>query len=221
MSENSLMIPDGLIFPDDVHEALLSRRDMYRVLVRENPLLRAADLLHQISILVDQYQAVVRDEIWNVGFHQFPQIDFVAGRDIAENGHGCPSGLYDMNMERVREVCLQDPKPLHNYLLKMRLEDKRRAERTTKNKHKKVKIKASIIDRLGYVPKEWKCFHCSGVGTEDLGPDNRAWHADHCYPKVLGGDNRADNMVLSCATCNMKKGARSGREFLIATETHA
>jgi len=43
--------------------------------------------------------------------------------------------------------------------------------------------------------------------------DGRVWHVDHAYPIVHGGDNRRDNKVLSCATCNLSKGPKSAKEF--------
>lgn len=59
----------------------------------------------------------------------------------------------------------------------------------------------------------WKCFYCNMPGTDELGPDNRVWHVDHVYPVAFGGDNKPDNLVLSCATCNLEKKARTASEY--------
>lgn len=66
-------------------------------------------------------------------------------------------------------------------------------------------------DRLGAASK-WTCFYCHESGDEAAGPDERMWHVDHVYPLVRGGDNKDDNHVLACATCNLKKHALSALE---------
>lgn len=71
----------------------------------------------------------------------------------------------------------------------------------------------SIKKRLGCYPKEWKCSYCGGDGDHKRGPDGRVWHVDHVYPRKHGGDNEPDNMTLSCATCNLKKNAKSAAQF--------
>lgn len=67
--------------------------------------------------------------------------------------------------------------------------------------------------RLG-AESNWTCFYCRKQGAPELGPDARPWHLDHPYPIARGGDDKLDNHVLSCATCNLKKHAQSAREFL-------
>lgn len=52
------------------------------------------------------------------------------------------------------------------------------------------------------------CAYCAKVGNEETGPDGKNWHIDHIEPKSLGGSNNPTNLVKSCATCNIKKGAR-------------
>ncbi|MDX1838326.1 hypothetical protein DIZ81_10750 [Legionella taurinensis] len=37
---------------------------------------------------------------------------------------------------------------------------------------------------------------------------NKMWHADHYVPLALGGPNCIENIVISCPTCNFKKGAQ-------------
>lgn len=67
-------------------------------------------------------------------------------------------------------------------------------------------------ERLG---KEtgWTCHYCNRAGNERKGPDNRVWHVDHPYPVALGGDDQADNHVLSCATCNLDKKSRTAAQY--------
>ena len=71
--------------------------------------------------------------------------------------------------------------------------------------------RAELLQRLGR-ESSWRCPYCGLTGTEELGPDGRTWHLDHGYPKALGGDNRADNMILACATCNVRKNAKTAAE---------
>jgi 5-methylcytosine-specific restriction endonuclease McrA len=68
-------------------------------------------------------------------------------------------------------------------------------------------------ERLGK-ETQWTCFYCHRVGDELNGPDERAWHVDHSYPISRGGDNKPDNLVLACATCNLQKHSRSALEYL-------
>ena len=46
------------------------------------------------------------------------------------------------------------------------------------------------------------------------GAENVPLNIDHVVPKAKGGTNRVSNLVLSCRTCNQKKGAKSIEEFL-------
>ena len=63
-------------------------------------------------------------------------------------------------------------------------------------------------DRLGEA-SGWICFYCGARGDSNLGPDDRRWHVDHVYPVCLGGDDKQDNHVLACASCNLSKSASS------------
>lgn len=68
-------------------------------------------------------------------------------------------------------------------------------------------------DRLGE-QQGWVCFYCRMVGDKGHGPDHRFWHVDHLYPVIRGGDAMPDNLVLACATCNLKKKAKLINEFM-------
>ena len=52
-----------------------------------------------------------------------------------------------------------------------------------------------------------RCAYCGIHGTDDIGPDGRAWHIDHIFPYSLGGGDELGNLCLSCSTCNVRKGA--------------
>jgi len=88
-----------------------------------------------------------------------------------------------------------------------------------KNKYKKIrrvnkkKTINQLLLQLG-IDANWICLYCQNQGSEKLGPDGRIWHIDHFYPKARGGDNEHDNLVLSCATCNLRKHAKLASEIL-------
>jgi 5-methylcytosine-specific restriction endonuclease McrA len=52
------------------------------------------------------------------------------------------------------------------------------------------------------------CAYCGRQATETRDPDGRTWHMDHVYPICLGGSDSLDNIVKSCARCNISKGAK-------------
>ena len=57
-----------------------------------------------------------------------------------------------------------------------------------------------------------KCQYCGKQTSRNPGPDQS--NIDHNVPKSRGGDNSLDNAVSSCRTCNLTKGAKTGREFV-------
>lgn len=57
-----------------------------------------------------------------------------------------------------------------------------------------------------YELQEGKCFYCSDLLTR--------YHVDHVIPVVRGGSNTPDNIVISCPTCNLKKGSQLPCEWL-------
>lgn len=50
------------------------------------------------------------------------------------------------------------------------------------------------------------CFYCDGS------LDN--YHIDHIIPLSKGGEHQLHNLVLSCPTCNLKKGNKDPEEFI-------
>jgi hypothetical protein len=73
--------------------------------------------------------------------------------------------------------------------------------------------KSTKRHRLG-AAQQWRCYYCHEQGTENSGADQRTWHVDHVYAKALGGDSKEDNLVLACATCNLKKNHKLVSDFL-------
>lgn len=59
-------------------------------------------------------------------------------------------------------------------------------------------IRQAVIDRDGRT-----CGICSGRVSED-----EQIHIDHVFPWSLGGSDELDNLQVSHADCNMRKGAR-------------
>lgn len=52
-----------------------------------------------------------------------------------------------------------------------------------------------------------RCWWCGGIITND------DYHLDHRQPLARGGSNGADNIVISCPTCNLSKNAKTPLEF--------
>lgn len=69
----------------------------------------------------------------------------------------------------------------------------------------KISFKA-IAQAHGY-----QCFYC-GTAVDPL--KRRALHIDHVVPLSRGGAHAVENLVCSCAGCNLSKGAMTGEEFL-------
>ena len=55
-----------------------------------------------------------------------------------------------------------------------------------------------------------KCQYCGARG---------AGHADHIIPKARGGLDTLDNLILACASCNLRKGAGEIHENYLALIT--
>lgn len=69
---------------------------------------------------------------------------------------------------------------------------------------------ATSLLRLELIERdEQTCGHCGRWGDEEYGPDGFTWEADRVKP---GDTYSLDTCVLSCRTCNRKKGGRFGSE---------
>lgn len=60
----------------------------------------------------------------------------------------------------------------------------------------------SILER-----DEYQCRYCAVELTSE------SFHVDHVFPKSRGGWDDAANVVSACASCNIRKGARTPREW--------
>ena len=63
----------------------------------------------------------------------------------------------------------------------------------------------------------WKCHYCEvQLSFRPLTSDEKYPEIEHKIPRARGGSNHMDNLVLSCPTCNMRKGARYSYEEFVA-----
>lgn len=93
--------------------------------------------------------------------------------------------------------------------------------------HGKLSRRASVVNRRArkrsaqgsHTPKELqeqlarqkhRCYYCNAK----LGEKRNSYHADHIVPLSKGGTNYIDNIVLTCPTCNLKKGDKLLHEWL-------
>jgi 5-methylcytosine-specific restriction endonuclease McrA len=64
-------------------------------------------------------------------------------------------------------------------------------------------VKRKISRRALFARDGWKCQYCGSAGKLTL---------DHVVPRSRGGDSVWENVVTSCAPCNMRKGNRLPNE---------
>ena len=57
-----------------------------------------------------------------------------------------------------------------------------------------------------YYCQNSRCYWCQQKFTEKP-------HLDHVWPLAKNGTNGAENVVLACRTCNLKKGDKTPMEF--------
>jgi 5-methylcytosine-specific restriction endonuclease McrA len=82
-------------------------------------------------------------------------------------------------------------------------------------KHDRRPGRESLSKRLGKTAKliaardNHRCVYC-GATAEESGSH---LHLDHVTPKSLGGEDSADNLVLSCRACNCTRKAMSLTEW--------
>lgn len=60
--------------------------------------------------------------------------------------------------------------------------------------------------RAQYKRQKGRCFYCD----EKVG---KKYHVDHVTPLVKKGSNGPENLVISCPTCNLSKGAQHPMDF--------
>lgn len=65
------------------------------------------------------------------------------------------------------------------------------------------------IEQELYTKQDGQCYYCHC--PIDL--FNRTFHLEHCTPLSRGGKHCITNVVLSCPSCNLKKGSKTEEEF--------
>ena len=71
-------------------------------------------------------------------------------------------------------------------------------------------IKRKISRRALFARDGWRCVYCGSAGRLTL---------DHVVPRSRGGDSVWENVVTSCAPCNMRKGNRLLHEISMTLHT--
>lgn len=89
------------------------------------------------------------------------------------------------------------------------------------NRHRQSLKRAQSYSAEGHVSRdiekilmriqEGKCYYCQG-NLVDLG-----FHREHKIPLSRGGLHDDSNLVLSCPSCNLEKGAKTDKEFMEST----
>ncbi len=68
-------------------------------------------------------------------------------------------------------------------------------------------LQRKISRRALFARDGWRCVYCGSAGRLTL---------DHVVPRSRGGDSVWENVVTSCAPCNMRKGNRLPEEVSMA-----
>lgn len=79
------------------------------------------------------------------------------------------------------------------------------------------KVTDEMLEKYGY-----KCFYCEHpvekVRVANKTRGVRKATIDHVIPKIKGGSNKRENLVIACKNCNTKKGAMDKEEFTKPTD---
>lgn len=110
--------------------------------------------------------------------------------------------------EEVFELLAEGPTPHYSEVLPHCRASDRPA---FKDSHRERRLK--LLQDIG-AAGSWVCVYCLRSGDEEHGPDGRRWHIDHLFPRAEGGDSKKDNLVLSCASCNLQKNRSLLQDFL-------
>lgn len=83
-------------------------------------------------------------------------------------------------------------------------------------RHAKAALQTEAKKKPSPYPKDWaatraKVFSMKGANCVYCGAD--ASHVDHQIPKARGGSDHIDNLVPSCAPCNIAKGMMTAEEW--------
>ncbi len=118
---------------------------------------------------------------------------------------------YKQNREKIGEYRAQNPDKarLHSRTYSAANPDKSKELRRRRRARKASAEGTHTIDdmRRQYKAQRGKCWWC---GKKVKWGDR---HDDHLIPLVKGGSNWPSNMVVSCAFCNLSKGAKMPADF--------
>jgi 5-methylcytosine-specific restriction endonuclease McrA len=72
-------------------------------------------------------------------------------------------------------------------------------------KHRRRRPSPCSGRRIAFLRDGKRCRYCGK-------PTGHDFHIDHVIPKSIGGDDCAENLVVACSTCNLKKAGRTPAE---------
>ena len=169
------------------------------------------------SLTSDAYAYLVQIQYWSrkynevaallgdAGYHQAGQINDKG----ATVWFGCwDVGLIDQTPDGFLEWMALGPQPLNRAVAPSPSDARADAQKRDTRAANRKRC-AELGERAS-----WICIYCQLRGDEYMGPDGRAWHIDHLFPQSKGGDSMEDNLVIACATCNIKKSAKLASEIL-------
>ncbi len=152
--------------------------------------------LTEADYWIDRYNEIVRE----FHTHEYNQFKFSYGI----TGLGC-----EIRPDEVDALLQEGPTPDRSN----EYHHDRPIEAFPEKTHRKTL--AELRNEIGE-PCGWICVYCQKSGDAEAGPDKRQWHIDHLYARSRGGDDEPDNLVLSCATCNLQKSAKLLRDAMAA-----
>ena len=184
---------------------------------------KAIEALECIHGLVDDYNRAAQ-LLRESGYHQIGELDFHPRGSVSydyDRGAADKADRYPywfgnptqnrVNFLSIREICnLLGRGPISEADTLKRVID---IESRQNPRGPKKPKNFEVVERLGK-SQSWVCFYCTAPGDNSHGPDGRVWHIEHIYPLVDGGDSKDDNLVLSCATCNLRKGRKLASDIL-------
>ncbi len=176
---------------------------------RERLIAEAVGFLEETHYWIARFNEVSA-VLWSLGYNQMPEAEDVSGYAKAKSTAG--STIF-ISKDWLQKIPGQEPEALHP----AHIQEYSRPSPSSGKNHSRVIPKPKVMfseKRKQFGEKQgWVCAYCSVQGTPEHGPDLRQWHLDHIFPKSADGDDMDDNLVLSCATCNLKKHARSALAF--------
>lgn len=113
---------------------------------------------------------------------------------IAEN-----QGKVKTHAARTRRKIKNDPDKKRKYNLYMRAINRARQRKISSGQTREISEWIAASEKT--------CFYCKVDCQDDF-------HVDHFYPLSRGGGHCLENLVIACATCNLKKSNKCPHEFI-------